>query len=292
MAKVLILGGSGMLGQAMVRAFADFEGQVFATYRSAVPAVESPNQINLEFQVGDNLDQLLVSKGFGPGDFVVNCIGLIKAHIVDSNQDSRLRAIKLNALFPHTIAEAVSKTGSRAISIATDCVFDGSDGGYLETSKHNATDVYGKTKSLGEVPNQGFMHIRASIIGRESSGFTSLFEWVNRQTVDATVTGFTNHFWNGIGAIQFSKVCRAVIENNLFRAGVCHLPPADVVTKAQLVRLIAAHIARQDINVIDGLSQEDIDRSLSTIHPEFAAELWRAAGYSKVPTVAQLVAEI
>lgn len=292
MAKVLILGASGMLGQAMVRAFSGFEGQVFATYRNLRSTAPFPTQINIEFQVGDDLTQLLVENGFGSGDFVLNCIGLVKAHIVDSNQESRLRAIELNSLFPHAIADAVSKTGSRAISIATDCVFDGFDGGYLETSKHNAADVYGKTKSLGEVPNQNLMHIRASIIGRETSGFTSLFEWVNRQPADATLTGFTNHIWNGVGAIQFSKVCRAVIENNLFRAGVCHLPPADVVTKAQLVRLIAAHISRRDINFVDGLSDEDVDRSLSTIDPEFAAELWRAAGYSKVPTVAQLVAEI
>ena len=34
--------------------------------------------------------------------------------------------------------------------ISTDCVFNGEKGNYNENSIKNATDIYGKTKSLGE----------------------------------------------------------------------------------------------------------------------------------------------
>ena len=54
--------------------------------------------------------------------------------------------------------------GIRIIQIATDCVYDGVNGNYSETDLHNPTDIYGKTKSLGEVPEPDFLNIRCSMI--------------------------------------------------------------------------------------------------------------------------------
>ena len=48
------------------------------------------------------------------------------------------------------------KPALKVIQIATDCVFDGLKGNYTEDDKHNAIDVYGKTKSLGEVSADNF----------------------------------------------------------------------------------------------------------------------------------------
>jgi dTDP-4-dehydrorhamnose reductase len=61
-------------------------------------------------------------------------------------------------------------SGAKVIQIATDCVFSGSNGSYLETDPHDATDVYGKTKSDGEIESSAVMQLRCSIIGRENKG--------------------------------------------------------------------------------------------------------------------------
>ena len=61
--------------------------------------------------------------------------------------------------------------------IATDCVFSGTVGNYNEMAKHDALDVYGKTKSLGEVNIKNFFNIRVSIIGKELDTKNSLVEW-------------------------------------------------------------------------------------------------------------------
>jgi dTDP-4-dehydrorhamnose reductase len=136
------------------------------------------------------------------------------------------------------------------------------------------------------------MHLRVSIIGPEKRGFTSLYDWVARQPRDAQIFGYTNHYWNGIPAKHFGKIAKAIIENDLFEAGLHHLLPSDEVTKAQLVRLIAEHSGRSDLRISDAPSAVGIDRTLSTNRPEFSAGLWRATGYSTPPTIAQLVREI
>ena len=58
---------------------------------------------------------------------------------------------------------------NKIYQIATDCVYDGSSKLYSESSPHNPLDVYGKTKSLGEVQSGNFFNIRVSIIGKEIS---------------------------------------------------------------------------------------------------------------------------
>ena len=45
----------------------------------------------------------------------------------------------------------IKNSNIKVYQIATDCVFSGKDKNYLENSKHDCDDVYGKTKSLGEI---------------------------------------------------------------------------------------------------------------------------------------------
>ena len=61
-------------------------------------------------------------------DWIINCIGIIKPHIKESDPESVLNAIKINSEFPHALASA---TKSRIIQIATDCVFSGAKGLYV-----------------------------------------------------------------------------------------------------------------------------------------------------------------
>ena len=66
--------------------------------------------------------------------------------------------------------------GARVLQIATDCVYSGAQGAYVETDLHDALDVYGKTKSLGECQEPNVYHLRCSIIGPEPKDFKFLIE--------------------------------------------------------------------------------------------------------------------
>jgi dTDP-4-dehydrorhamnose reductase len=152
--------------------------------------------------------------------------------------------------------------------------------------------VYGKTKSLGEIPSPGVMHLRSSLIGPELGRSSLFFEWVKQQPVNAKIQAYTNHFWNGLTSSAFGRIVSSMIQNNLFLPGVQHLVPADSVTKDQLVRLELKALGRGDVSVESVEAERPVDRTLVTLHPDRNLELFRAAGYPELPTISSLVEEI
>jgi dTDP-4-dehydrorhamnose reductase len=280
--KVLILGGTGMLGHAVLEEFREFDGDVKFTSRSGS---------GVPFDVlNDPVEGL--SKHVRSGDYMVNCLGITKPYIKDDNEQDVAKAQLVNSLFPAELAVLAEANGAKVIQIATDCVFSGRTGRYLETDAHDAEDVYGKTKSLGEVVSKNVMHIRVSTIGRELGRSTLLLEWVLAHPKGATIPGFTDHFWNGVTTNLFAKVVRGIIENDSFESGLSHLVPANELSKADLVRKIASAFGRSDLMVKDTGSGQPINRTLSTTNPDFNRRLWMGAGYPEIPTIEQLIAEI
>jgi dTDP-4-dehydrorhamnose reductase len=173
--------------------------------------------------------------------------------------------------------------------MATDCVYSGEDGNYSETSAHDAVDVYGKTKSRGEVPSGAVMNLRVSVIGKGSQG---LYHWVASQPRGATITGYLDHQWNGITSVEYGRIIAGIVRDGLFAPGVHHIVPTGSVNKNELVNLIAANAGRTDIHVEPVNSSKAVDRTLTTNDQDFNAQLWAAAGHATVPSVAALVAEI
>ena len=282
MTKVLVLGGTGMLGHAVLKEFKGIDSEVLWTSRTA-------DGIYFDVLLGstDGLEKLL-----SVGDVVVNCLGITKSHINETNPSDVARALFVNSLFPNQLACIAEKVGFKVIQIATDCVFSGSEGDYLETDLHDAKDVYGKTKSLGEPASEQVMHLRVSTIGRESGRSTMLMEWVLNQPKDAVIPGFTDHFWNGITTNHFAKIARGIIEQGSFTPGIQHIMPADKVTKADLVQEIANAFDRADIHVTPWQSRNPIDRTLATSDPDRNAALWKGAGYLSIPSIKELISEI
>ena len=148
--KVLIFGASGMLG-SMVTDFLsrDESLSVTATMRSP-ELIDKARRFmsNVEWQIFDIKDEnrtVQQFQEFAEPDWIINAIGIIKPYIHDDQPDDIERAITGNSCYPHWLARSFEK--SRILQIATDCVYSGSKGNYIEGDKHDAIDVYGKTKS-------------------------------------------------------------------------------------------------------------------------------------------------
>lgn len=291
MAKVLILGGTGMLGSAVVREFYGFSGKLLVSSRTGyIPSLhQSIEHVAFDAKTGSVRDAL---RSLDSGDYVINCIGVIKSGIDEQSASSKENATQINTEFPRRLSMVAESRGIRVIQIATDCAFSGKTGKYSESSRHDATDHYGITKSRGEVASASMMHLRVSIIGPETRGHTSLYDWVSLQPRDAQITGYVNHRWNGIPAKHFGKLTRGIVETETFSAGVHHVIPQDEVTKCELVTLIAQHSKRTDIRIIAGVAQDQIDRTLVTNNQDFNRLLWSNAGYPTPPSIGDLVAEI
>lgn len=278
MTKIGILGTTGMLGSAIKEYFSDKNIEIIETTRDILNAQNATVE-----------DIVNIIKDC---DYIINCIGIIKPYIHDDNSFEVQRAIEVNALFPHKLAAAAKKTNSKIIQIATDCVYDGKKGKYIESDLHNPLDVYGKSKSLGEVVSDNVLNLRCSIIGKEKKSYLSLMEWFLNQPKNAKVKGFKNHLWNGVTTNTFAKICYGIVKNNFWTSGLQHIIPKDIVSKAQMLHVFQKHFNREDIEIEDINAQIAIDRTLLTINRDLNEKLWELAGYNKIPTVEDMIEEI
>jgi dTDP-4-dehydrorhamnose reductase len=274
MKKIAIFGIDGMLGNAVYKIFNQTIFNIIGINRSILD-VQHTEVNEIKNAVKDS-------------DYIINCIGIIKPYIHDDNPVEVERAIEVNALFPHKL----SQCGIKTIQIATDCVYDGVKGNYTETDKHNALDVYGKTKSLGEVSAGNFLNLRCSIIGPEKKSKKSLLEWFLNQPANAEVNGFKNHQWNGITTFAFAEICKGIIENDLWFNGLQHIIPANALNKSDMLKVFADVFSRKDIKIKEINAEENINRTISTLNTQKNKQLWETAGYSQIPTLETLISEI
>jgi dTDP-4-dehydrorhamnose reductase len=182
------------------------------------------------------------------------------------------------------------KSGAKVIQIGTDCVYSGLRGKYLESDIFDPVDVYGITKSIGEKYANSSMLIRCSIIGREIRGNNSLMEWVLNQPLGEKINGYANHIWNGVTTLHFAQIVLGVIESNSFEEGVQHLIPKDIVSKYDLLNIIASRFDRRDLRISKSRVDSSIDRSLATNNLERNLQLWQLGGYNTIPTIDEMVA--
>lgn len=295
MKSVLVLGGTGMLGSMVTDELARRSDiRLASTWRAASHLAQRATISGVEwvpFDAADSdLDRALLA--CGRHQWIINAIGITKPLIRDENPQQVERAIRINALLPHAIARFAEAQGARVLQIATDCVYSGVKGSYVETDAHDALDVYGKSKSLGECYGPNMTHLRCSIIGPEPKDFKFLLEWFRSQPAGARVHGFVNHKWNGITTLHFARLCVGIIETETQLPHLQHVVPEGVVSKAGMLHEFAAAYRRPDVEINNTVASKVIDRTLSTANPELNRQLWRAAGYRTPPTVSEMIAEV
>lgn len=287
--RVAILGVSGMLGSMVLQVFMQSQKyDIIATTRDGEEIQGLKTKI-LDVRNCTLPDVERLIKGC---DYVINCIGAIKVHIDEDDVVSVKNAIEVNGLFPHKLQKAAKNVGAKVLQIATDCVYDGQKGCYIEQDEHNAVDVYGKTKSLGEVNSNNFINMRCSIIGLELKSKTSLLEWFLNQSKGAEIKGYKNHMWNGITTYHFAKLCMGIIDKNLNIDALQHIVPADIVSKEKMLKVFADKFDRNDVKVTSFETKVPIDRTICTQKLQANREIWSAAGYEKPPTFEIMIREL
>ena len=235
---MLVLGASGMLGNAVLRIMADSPGyQVTGTVRSARSAALFPRDLQRNIAIGtdvENFDSVVSLFAKVRPEVVINCIGLVKQL---SEADDPLVALPINALFPHRLARLCAATGARLVHLSTDCVFSGSKGMYLETDVSDAKDLYGRSKYLGEVDYPNAITLRTSIIGHELDGARSLIGWFLSQ--NGPVKGYRRAIFSGLPTVVVARVIRDYVIPRPDLHGLFHLS-AEAINKYDLLKLVAS----------------------------------------------------
>lgn len=279
MARVLVLGVTGMLGSAVFKTFSSSsEHDVWGTLRSAAGLQYFPAANYGRLLAGvDVLDQdsLVAVLAKVRPDVVINCVGLIK-QLADANDP--LTALPVNAMLPHRLARLCALSDARLIQISTDCVFSGQTGGYLESHVSDASDLYGKSKYIGElhdVPNA--VTLRTSIIGHELNSSHSLVDWFLSQ--QGSTRGFSKAIFSGLPTVELARVMKDFVIPHPELNGLYHVS-ADPIAKLDLLKLIASQYGKSiEIRPDAALV---IDRSLNS------ERFTQATGY-KAPTWPQLI---
>ena len=266
MTRLLIVGGGGMLGHKLWQIARDqSQVETWATVRAVTPALEALGVVDDRTITGvdvNRFESLEAALDRSRPDVIVNCVGIIKQ--LAAARDP-VASIAINALHPHLLARAGRARGARVIHISTDCVFDGdrtgrTGSGYTEADVTNATDLYGRTKAMGELTAPGTLTVRTSIIGRELSGASGLVEWFLSRR-GATADGYRGAIFSGFTTAALSAILLRVIVEQPALEGLYHVSAPAIDKLALLGRLNEAFAAGITITPRD---EPRIDRSLDS----------------------------
>lgn len=258
--RVLVLGANGMIGSTVMRVLSEkSDWNVFGTIRDRATKELFSNEIRKNLIDGIDVEKTdLLEKALNKikPNVVINCAGMTKHK---PNADEPLASIPINTLMPHYLANLCKFIDARLIHVSTDCVFSGEKGGYVESDFADARDVYGKSKSLGEVFQSNTITLRTSTIGHELQTKYGLLDWFLSQ--EDTCKGYTRAIFSGLPTVVFAEIIRDVVIPHNELNGLYHVS-AEAINKYELLKLIA-EIYGKDIR-IEPSEDLVIDRSLNS----------------------------
>lgn len=235
--RVLILGGSGMLGHRLWVEISKVH-QAWITVRgsaNSIPDLPGVNRRNIREHVeATNYEEVIRALASIQPDVIINCIGLVKQLPLSNDP---LTSLEINALFPHRLSLISRASNIRMIHFSTDCVFSGKKQGlYTEDDQSDAEDLYGRSKFLGEVSYGAHtLTLRTSIIGRELHKGYGLVEWFLSQS--QKIQGYQKVIFSGFTTGMMARILLEHILPNPKLTGVYHLS-SEPITKHDLLRLI------------------------------------------------------
>jgi dTDP-4-dehydrorhamnose reductase len=276
--KVLVLGGSGMLGHQLCCVLSK-RHEVRATFHDDSKYYERYNLLPQDRMIGglDVGEWPLFSKTLKEinPDVVINAVGIVKQR---DEAKQAAPSIEVNALFPHRLADLCHDTRVRLIQISTDCVFSGFKGGYSEIDLPDPVDLYGRTKLLGEVNREGCLTLRTSIIGWELRQRAGLLEWFASQR-GKTIKGYAKAVYSGISTMVLSGLIGDLIETRPELAGLYHVA-SEPISKYELLVRLRDRLSWADIRI----EKDDAfhcDRSLAGQRFEIITG-WKAPTWEKM----------
>ena len=238
MRKIVVLGSNGMLGQMVAKYF------ILNKYDVTI-INERIDEISI-FSLIENINKLEDS-------IVINCIGKIKQK---TGQSAEL--LWSNTIWPLELNRSLKDTHF-LIHPSTDCVFSGNKlEFYDDDNMPDAEDIYGWSKSLGEVAlrnRANTLILRVSIIGPDKNSSKGLLSWFLNSEDGGDLFGFSNHAWNGITTLEWCERLNYLIEseniytikaqNNLIQLGT-----SIKYSKAQMLQIFKI-VFNKNVRIIE-----------------------------------------
>jgi dTDP-4-dehydrorhamnose reductase len=257
--RVLVVGGTGMLGHKLGQVLGEDEGlEVYATVRRPLP--EAFRHPKIRYIGGVDLSGS--TRSLSPlldelrPDVVVNAVGAIKQKDLYSAPDE---SFFLNGSLPHMLALLNPNPVGKVIHFSTDCVFQGDRGCYRDDEAPDALDLYGRSKACGEVGWGRHLTLRTSIIGFEVHGGLGLVSWFLNQPRGSELRGFSRAIYSGLPTVTLARTVADLIRRQPELHGVWNVA-SEPIDKLDLLRRLnerlgVGHTLHPDASLV-------IDRSL------------------------------
>lgn len=253
MNRLLVTGGSGLLGSTVATMWAD-RYEVATTYLSR--EVDFPGVDCRQVDLTDD-DQVASLRRFDP-DAVVHCAALTD---VDRCEREPRLAEACNLGMAERVARLANDADARLVHISTDAVFDGTGRNYAIDDAPDPVNVYARTKLRAESAVREACEdsavVRTSIYGWNVTNGQSLAEWMlsklrNRETVPA----FEDAYFTPMYTRDLATCLFELAENDV--TGTLHVAGSERCSKLEFAHAIA-DIFELDDQYITPSSIEDVD---------------------------------
>jgi len=232
--KVLVLGATGLAGQAMIRAAAARGHAVRAAARKAAP---------LAVDIADETSLLDLVAAEAP-ELIVNCAGLVD---IDACERDPWLGWRTNARPLSYLAGWSNATGGRLVHISTDHYFPtGGAAPHDEDAPIAFANDYARQKFAGEafaLTAAKALVLRTSIVGLRRRGPPTFAEWaIDLVEHDKPATLFADAYTSSIDVWTFAAAAFDLVERG--SSGLLNLAAGEVYSKEAFIREIARQAGR------------------------------------------------
>jgi len=231
--SILVLGSTGLLGQALMEGFKNSEYDAFGTIRTTKSVNFFSKELHKSLiEVNDVLDFKNLNHVIDNLKIkvMINCISL-----TDVSNQSLYELNRVFTEFPKNLSELCKQKNIRLIQISSDGVFSGTKGNYSEKDKPDPIDLYGNSKLKGEVHEKNQLIIRISMIGHDKIKRQGLLEWFINQKECSL---YNNYIFSGLTTNELSRITKDYILPNSKLSGIYHIA-ANPISKYELLSMVA-----------------------------------------------------
>lgn len=257
--RLVVIGGSGLLGREVVRSALRRDHRVLAVGSSRPPS-PAPGVETARLPAGDlaALERLLLDRF---PDAVVNAAALSDVGACERDPDAARLA---NAVLPGRLAELTHHVGARLVHVSTDMVFDGEAAPYRSTDPASPLNVYGRTKLEGEkavmaAAGHGASVLRSSpILGNTPAGDRTPHERLFLDWKAGKVPRLlAEEIRQPVAAANLADACVELAERpNL--SGIFHWAGRDALSRHEMGERIARRFGLDPEKVVEAVGYADL----------------------------------
>ena len=255
--KLLVLGGSGLIGNALLKNSKN-EFDILTTFYKNHISIKNVRSFQYSFPNDlNNLRELLEKE---KPDVLVNTMGYSNIDFCELNKsDTEMLHVEVT----EKICKLCENIGTKQIFLSSDYVFDGEKGNYSEDDVPNPVNYYGLSKLKAEqliLKNPINTVIRTSVIydwDYRARFFNSVIKNLqNNQEINATTDVYNSVTFLDNLVESIFKVIK------LNQNGIFHVVDSTCVNRFEFAEMIAK-IFRLDKNLIKTVSVQDEPKNIA-----------------------------